>query len=46
MSLYDQLKDSVRIIWKKLDFEPEVAVVLGSGLGGLADRIEDAVTVP
>ncbi len=46
MGVYDQLKESVRVVWQKLDFEPEVAIVLGSGLGGFADRIEDAVTVP
>lgn len=27
-------------------FEPEVGIILGSGLGKLADRIENAVTVP
>lgn len=26
--------------------EPEIAIILGSGLGGLADEIEDAVRVP
>ncbi len=28
------------------DIEPEIAIILGSGLGGLADDIEDAVRVP
>jgi purine nucleotide phosphorylase len=28
------------------DFKPRVAVVLGSGLGGLADRMADAVSIP
>ncbi len=27
-------------------FAPRVAIVLGSGLGGLADKIQDAVTLP
>lgn len=26
--------------------EPEIAIILGSGLGGLADEIEDAVRIP
>ncbi|MBQ3880369.1 MAG: purine-nucleoside phosphorylase [Oscillospiraceae bacterium] len=46
MAIYDQLKESLGVIWQKLDFEPEVAIVLGSGLGGFAQEIEDAVTVP
>ena len=28
------------------DAEPEIALILGSGLGGLADDIENAVRVP
>lgn len=46
MTIYDQLKESLGVIWQKLDFEPEVAIVLGSGLGGFAQEIEDEVTVP
>ncbi len=30
----------------RTDLVPEVAIVLGSGLGGLADDLEDAVTIP
>ena len=29
-----------------LPFAPDLALVLGSGLGGLADEIEDAVVIP
>ena len=30
----------------QLPFTPDLALVLGSGLGGLADEIEDAVIIP
>ncbi len=31
---------------KKLPFAPDIALVLGSGLGGLAEQIENAVIIP
>ena len=31
---------------RALGFRPDAVVVLGSGLGGLADRVEDAVRIP
>lgn len=31
---------------RETDLVPEVAMVLGSGLGGLADEVEDAVEIP
>ena len=37
------LVDGVR---RRTDVVPEVGIVLGSGLGGLADDIEDAVAIP
>ncbi|TMB71997.1 MAG: purine-nucleoside phosphorylase, partial [Chloroflexi bacterium] len=39
----DALEAAVRA---RTDLVPEVGIVLGSGLGGLADDIEDAVAVP
>jgi purine-nucleoside phosphorylase len=30
----------------RTDFEPEVGIILGSGLGGLADDLDDAVAIP
>jgi purine-nucleoside phosphorylase len=42
-----QLKESVRSIQDRAPgFVPEVALVLGSGLGFLADAVECAVTIP
>src|SRR5262245_13407572 len=39
----DALEAAVR---RHTDLVPEVGIVLGSGLGGLADDLEDAVTIP
>jgi purine-nucleoside phosphorylase len=33
-------------IRRRISVEPRVAVILGSGLGGLADELEDAVEIP
>lgn len=40
-------KQSAEAIRRRIgDAEPEIAIILGSGLGGLADEIEKAVSVP
>jgi len=39
------LKETVRFIKDKVDFEPEIGIVLGTGLGGLVDVIETVATV-
>lgn len=39
----DALEAAVRA---RTDLVPEVGIVLGSGLGGLADELEDAVAIP
>ena len=40
---YSQAADYLK---SKIPFQPEVGIILGSGLGGLADRIEDPIAVP
>ncbi len=40
------LDDAVRRIREATDLEPRVGVVLGSGLGGLADDVESRVEIP
>ena len=38
--MYNKLKNAVNSIRKKTDFVPEVAIILGSGLGDFADNID------
>ncbi len=45
-SLFDRAEEAAAAIRVRLGTIPSVAVVLGSGLGALADRLEDAVRVP
>ncbi|WP_373898391.1 purine-nucleoside phosphorylase [Haloimpatiens sp. FM7315] len=40
-----KLKESVKYIKDIIDFDPEVGVVLGSGLGDLADEVQEKVIV-
>ena len=41
-----KIDEAAAVIRQRLGFDPEVAIVLGSGLGGLADRIEQPVYLP
>ncbi len=45
-SLYERAEHATRIIRARINVEPRIAVVLGSGLGGFADDFEDAVGIP
>ena len=40
MELYDKIQEAVAYVRSKTDFVPEVGLVLGSGLGPLADEVE------
>ncbi|KXG43343.1 purine-nucleoside phosphorylase [Tepidibacillus infernus] len=46
MSLKLKIKDSSEWILKKVNIQPEIGLILGSGLGVLADEIEEAVQIP
>ncbi len=39
----NQASDAIRA---RIDHKPEIGMILGTGLGGLADSIEDAVIIP
>ena len=45
-SLYERAENATRIIRARINVEPRIAVVLGSGLGGFADDFEDAAGIP
>lgn len=43
--VYDKLKTCLESVRKKTDFAPEVALILGSGLGDYADQIKIETTI-
>ena len=44
---YQQYLESAEVLREKLDgFQPEVLLILGSGLGALGDEVEDPIIVP
>ena len=45
MNAYEKLQNCLACVRKKTDFVPDVALILGSGLGALADEIETVATV-
>ena len=38
--MLQQIKNTASFIRNKVDFKPQVGIILGSGLGGLADNIQ------
>ncbi len=46
MSYYDQVKEAADAIRARIREVPQIAIVLGSGLGDFADSLDDAVTMP
>ena len=44
-NLLDKIKESVEYIDDKLDFEPEIGMILGSGLGVLAEEIKNPLVI-
>jgi purine-nucleoside phosphorylase len=46
MSYYDQVKEAADAIRARVPELPQIAVVLGSGLGDFANSLSDAVTLP
>ena len=45
MNAYEKLQNCLACVRAKTDFVPDVALILGSGLGALADEIETVATV-
>ena len=46
MSLTKRIDQAVAYIQSKMDCSPEIGLVLGSGLGDYADRMENAIRIP
>jgi purine-nucleoside phosphorylase len=46
MTLYDQVSESVASIQARTKQKPTIGLILGSGLGGMADEIDDTVAIP
>lgn len=44
--MYNKLQKAIKSIREKTDFVPEIAIILGSGLGDFADNIQAVATVP
>lgn len=42
----EQINQAVDAIRARIDIEPKVGMILGSGLGDLAERVENAVIIP
>lgn len=45
LDLYDKIEDAAKVIQAAFDEVPQVAIVLGTGLGGLVDQIEIVATI-
>ena len=46
MNLWDQIEETVRVIRTKVSETPEIGVILGTGLGGLGEKIEQPQALP
>ena len=46
MNMYEQITNTASYIRSKIASEPEIGIILGTGLGGLADRIEAETILP
>ena len=45
-SLYERAEHATRVIRARINVEPRIAIVLGSGLGGFADDFDEAASIP
>lgn len=45
MNYLSRIKESANYILDKIEVKPDIAIILGSGLGTLADKIEEPVTI-
>jgi purine-nucleoside phosphorylase len=46
MELFDRINEAKAVLQSRWSGQPRVGIILGTGLGGLADEIENAVKIP
>src|ERR1043166_5736741 len=46
MELFDQIQEATKLLQLRFTGKPTVGIILGTGLGGLAEEITDAVKFP
>jgi purine-nucleoside phosphorylase len=46
MELFDQIQEAKKVIQARWNGTPKVGIILGTGLGGLAEEITEAVKIP
>ena len=46
MTIQERIDAAYTFIRSRTDFQPEVGLILGSGLGDFADRLEDCIEIP
>jgi purine-nucleoside phosphorylase len=46
MDLHDQIEEAKKILQSRWKGQPTVGIILGTGLGGLAEEIDNAVKIP
>ena len=44
--LFQQITKSVRAIWQKTAFRPDIAIILGTGLGNLTKQVAQKAVIP
>ncbi|MBI5250496.1 MAG: purine-nucleoside phosphorylase [Desulfomonile tiedjei] len=44
--LYQSIQEAVEFLRRRIDFQPEAAIILGTGLGGVAERMEIVDRIP
>ena len=45
-NIYDKIQEALEYVRSKSNFEPEIGIVLGTGLGNLAKEIKVELSIP
>jgi purine-nucleoside phosphorylase len=45
-NLFEQITKSVKAIWQKTAFRPDIAIILGTGLGNLTKQVAQKAVIP